>query len=123
MASFKEKRDFILFCNDQWILNDEELLVLYEQYKSSSLDLPYSVYPLFDLDEMEDDECLAEFRVNKRDIPALAEALQIPDWITCNQRSKVEGIEALCMLLKRFAYTCRYSDMIPRFARPVPEKL
>ena len=24
------------------------------------------------------------------------------------------------MLLKRFAYPCRYSDMVPRFARPVP---
>ena len=43
---------------------------------------------------MEDDECLAEFRVRKRDIPALAEALQIPDWISCNQRSKAEGTEA-----------------------------
>ena len=24
------------------------------------------------------------------------------------------------MPLKRFAYPCRYSDMVPRFARPVP---
>ena len=46
---------------------------------------------------MEDNECLAEFQVKKRDIPALAEALQIPDWISCNQRSKAEGTEALCM--------------------------
>ena len=65
----------------------------------------YSSYPLFDVDDMEDDECLAEFRVKKRDIPALAEALQIPDWISCNnQRSNAEGTEALCffrMLLKR----------------------
>ena len=85
MTSFKETRDFIiLLCYDQGILNDEELLVLYELYKSPSLDLPYSVYPLFNLDEMEDDECLAEFQVKKRDIPALAEALQIPDWIRCS---------------------------------------
>ena len=26
-----------------------------------------------------------------------------------------------CMLLKRFAYPCRLSDMIPRFGRSVPE--
>ena len=58
--------------------------------------------------------------MSKRDIAALAEALQIPDLISCNQRSKAEGTEALCMLLKRFAYPCRYSDMVPRFARPVP---
>ena len=41
-------------------------MVLYKQYKSPSLDLPYSSYPLFDLDDMEDDEYLAEFRVKKR---------------------------------------------------------
>lgn len=69
---------------------------------------------------MEDDECLAEFRVKKRNAPALAEALQIPDCISCNQRGKAEGTEALCMLLKRFAYPCRCSDMVPRFAHPVP---
>ena len=120
MTSFKETRDFNLLFYDEGILNDEELLILYEQYKSPNLDLPSISYPLFDLDDMEDDECLAEFRVKKRDISALAEALQIPDWISCNQRSKAEGTEALCMLLKRFAYPCRYSDMVPRFGSPVP---
>lgn len=75
MISIKETRDFILLCYDQGILNDKELLVLYEQYKSPSLDLPYSSYPLFNLDDMEGDEYLAEFRVKKRDIPALAQAL------------------------------------------------
>lgn len=75
MISIKETRDFILLCYDQGILNDKELLVLYEQYKSPSLDLPYSSYPLFNLDDMEGDECFAEFRVKKRDIPALAQAL------------------------------------------------
>ena len=75
MISIKETWDFILLCYDQGIVNDKELLVLYEQYKSPSLDLPYSSYPLFDLDDMEGDQCLAEFRVKKRDIPALAQAL------------------------------------------------
>ena len=75
MISIKETRDFILLCYDQGIVNDKELLVLYEQYKSPSSDLPYSSYPLFILDDMEGDECLTEFRVKKRDIPALAQAL------------------------------------------------
>ena len=69
---------------------------------SGLVDLPYSSYPLFDLDDMERWWMpLAEFRVKKRDIPALAKALQISDWISCNQRSKAEGTEALSMLLKR----------------------
>ena len=33
----------------------------------------------------------------------------------------VEPVEDLCTLLKRFAHSCRYSDMVPRFARPIPE--
>jgi len=119
MTSFKETRNFIVLCYDQGIINDEEFLILYDSYKSPNLDFPYNSYLLFDLDEMED-ECLAEFRVKKRDIPVLAEALQIPDWLTCNQRSKTDGIEALCMFLKRFAYPCRCSDTVPRFGRPVP---
>ena len=101
MTSFKETRDFILLCFVQGILNDVELLVLCEHYKSPSLDLPYSSYPLLYLDDMEDDKCLAEFRVKKRDKPALAEALEIPPWISCNQRSKAEGTEALCVVLPK----------------------
>ena len=30
-------------------------------------------------------------------------------------------VEALCIFLKRFAYPCRYVDMIPRFGRPEPQ--
>lgn len=75
MISIKETRDFSLLCYDQGIVHDKELLVLYEQYKSPSLDLPYSSYPLFDLDDMDGDEGLAVFRVKKRDTPALAQAL------------------------------------------------
>ncbi|XP_068749237.1 uncharacterized protein [Montipora capricornis] len=30
-------------------------------------------------------------------------------------------MEGLCILLKRVAYPCRLSDVIPRFGRPVPE--
>ena len=31
------------------------------------------------------------------------------------------GIEGLCMALRRFAYPCRLSDLIQQFGRPVPE--
>ena len=33
-----------------------------------------------------------------------------------------DGMEGLCMPLKRLAYPCRYNDMIPRFGRPIPEQ-
>ena len=70
---------------------------------------------------LDETECFAEFRARKSDIPMLADVLQIPQNILCEQRTKCNGVEALCILLKRFSYPSRYSDMIPRFGRPVPE--
>lgn len=70
---------------------------------------------------MDKTECLAEFRVQKQDIPVLANVLQLPMNIRCPQRTIWDRIEGLCMLLRRFSYPCRYSDMISRFGRPVPE--
>ena len=80
----------------------------------------YDEYERFDLQEMDDAECKAEFRFAKMDIPLLAEALGIPEKFICHQGTRSEGIEGLCMLLKRLTYPCRYSDLIPRFGRPVP---
>ena len=88
---------------------------------SKNPDFPYDCYGSFDLDEMDDSECLAEFRFHKNDVPVLLEALQFPQSFTCHQGTIWNGIEALCITLRRFAYPCRYSDLIPRFGRPVPE--
>ena len=64
-------------------------------------------------------DCKAEFRVEKADIPRLADVLQIPAVFKCSQRSLCDGLEGLCMLLRRTCYPCRFSDIIPRFPRPV----
>ena len=70
---------------------------------------------------MDEAECKAEFRVEKNDLHKLAEALQIPGTLKCYQGTVCDGMEGLCMLLKRLAYPCRFSDMISRFGRSVPE--
>lgn len=121
MSSFKEVRELLLVAYDSEIINDEEFLVLFENYRSRNPQFPYNSYPRFELENMQDDECLAEFRVKKEDFPRLADVLQIPETVRCEQRSVCGRIEGLCMLLRRLAYPCRYSDMIHRFARPVPE--
>ena len=87
---------------------------------SKNPDFPYWNYGAFDLDQLTDVECKTEFRFHKQDIYNLADVLNIPDEITCYNGIKVASIEALCIFLKRFAYPCRYSDMIPRFGRAVP---
>ena len=81
----------------------------------------YDCYGSLDLNEMDDSECLAEFRFHKNDVPVLLEALQLPQSFTCHEETICDAIEALCITLRRFAYPCKYSDLIPRFGRPVPE--
>ena len=66
-------------------------------------------------------EIKSEFRFGHSELPLLAEALQIPQYFVCSNGTVASGMEGLLMLLKRFAYPCRLSDMIPRFGRSVPE--
>ena len=70
---------------------------------------------------MADDECKAEFRFLKNDIYFLQQALQIPNRIVCYNRVVVQGTEATCILLKRYAYPIRFGDMVPRFGRSAPQ--
>ena len=47
--------------------------------------------------------------------------MDLPEEFTCEQGTVCEGIEALGIVLRRFAYPCRFSDLVPQFGRPVPE--
>ena len=87
MASFRNLQKLLLMSYDQGIIDDEELLFLYCSYDSKNPDFPYELYPDFNLDEMDEDECLAEFRFRKQDIPLLADILRIPQRFICEQRS------------------------------------
>ena len=120
MVSFHELQELFLSSHAQGILDDEELLLLYEEYSPKNPDFSYENFGRFSLDDINDAECLAEFRFRKHDLPCLAEVLQIPDSFMCYQRTISSGMEALCILLRRLSYPCRFGDIIPRFRRPVP---
>lgn len=51
-------------------------------------------YESFDLDDLCDDECKAEFRFMKNYIYQVKDILQVPDEIVCYNRLVVKGIEA-----------------------------
>ena len=121
MPNLRETRISLLCAYDLSIINDEEFVLLYDINTAKSPDFPYWNYEAFELDNMSDDECQAEFRFYKNDVCDLMEVLGFPETFTCYNGLTVDGTEALCILLKRFAYPCRYLDMIPRFARPVPQ--
>ena len=37
-----------------------------------------------------------------------------------NNGVQVDGIEALCIFFMRFAYPCRFADLVPTSGRPIP---
>ena len=121
MTTFKKARKHLIdsYLND--IIDDEEFVLLYDAHFSKNPEFPYKEYERFVMGEIDNVEFEAEFRFRKEDIPTLAEVLAIPDSFVCPQGTKADGIEGLCCVLKRFAYPCRYSDMIPLFGRTVPE--
>ena len=121
MAPLREARECVLYAYADGFVDEETCLLVYDINKSKHIDLLYWNYNKFDLDLMSDEEAKTEFRFLKNDIHVLSEALQIPPVFTCYNGLKITGLEYLCTFLKRFAYSCRYSDMISRFARPVPQ--
>ena len=121
MVTFWEAREALLLANDLDLIEDEELLLLYDVNTSKNLDIPYWKHDKFDLDCLSDNECKSELRFLKHDIYALLDVLNLPDKTTYPNRFFVYSDEALCMLLRRFAYPCRYEDLVPRFGRHVPQ--
>lgn len=119
MNKFKNIRDLLLLSHNENTISDEEFVLLYDCFQSKNPDFSYESYDKFDLDDMGQADCKAEFRIEKADLPRLADVLQIPPVIKCRQRSLCDGLEGLCLLLRRTSYPCRYSDIIPRFPRPV----
>jgi len=61
----------LLLAYDDKIISDEEFLVLWESCRSKNPDFPHSTYARFDLENIDETECLAEFSVQKQDIPVL----------------------------------------------------
>ena len=121
MASFRDIRNLLVESFHEGDISEDEFLLLYDVNTSKNPDFPYECYGSFDLNKMDVSECLAEFRFHKNDVSFLLEALQLPQSFTCHQETICDGIEALCITLRRFAYPCKYSDLIPRFAHPVAE--
>ena len=112
MTSFRDDQNLIILSHGSNLVEAKECLILYDLFESRNPNFPHEAYTKFD--------SLVEFRFRKREILSLAEVLEIPETIRCNQWSICGGIVGLCMLPRRLSYPCRYGDMIQRFAKPVP---
>lgn len=109
-------REALILSFYQNIIDENEFALLYDANKSREL-FPYWKFASWKLEFMDDTECRTELRFAKNDLQDLLQALDIPDKIVCSQRTICSGIEGLCILLKRLAYPCRYTDLVPRFGR------
>lgn len=114
-------REAVLFAHGCGLINDEEFALLYDVNKPKNPDMRYSNYEQFDINKLSDDECRSNFRFFRNDIYTLKEVMQLPEQFTCYNGVKVDCVEALSMYLKRFAYPCRYADLVSTFARPIPQ--
>lgn len=125
MVSVEETIDALYLAHGEGLLSDEEFLLLFEEimpnsdYKQSNF--PYTEYEPFNWETYDALTCKVELRFVKNYIPHLQNVLQIPEWIKFYRGSYCTGLEALCILLRRLAFPIRYCDMVPRFARSVPD--
>ena len=93
--SFKNAQNLLLINHNDGFIDDDEFVILYDLFALKNLDFPYDSYAQFHLEELEESESFAEFRFGKQDIWILKEVLQIPDMVTCSQRSVCDGLEGL----------------------------
>ena len=121
MPKLRVVREHLLLAHADNLIDDEDFVLLYDLNKSKNRDFPYWSYTRFDLERLNDDECYSEFRFARNDIYRLKDVFQFPESFTCYNGTVYDSVEALCIFLKRFAYPCRYLDILPRFGRPVPQ--
>jgi hypothetical protein len=60
-------------------------VLLYDAYSPVNPSYPYWEYDDFCLDSFDSNECITEFRVNKEDLPRLADALCVPRQFRCSK--------------------------------------
>ena len=121
MANIDNLNNLLLGYYDANVIDDVDLLLLYDVNRRRNPHFPYWRYDKFDLDLMSADECKAEFRMWKDDVYTLVDIFGFPAQFKCYNGVVVDSVEATCICLRRLAYPCRYSDLIHRFARPVPQ--
>ena len=111
----------MLFLND--VLNEDELFLIFSETDRKNPHYSYWEYKSVEkqVEEMSAAQFKSEFRFDYSEMLLLSKPLRIPERFTCGNETVASGEEGLLMLLKRFAYPCCLSDMMPQFGCSVPE--
>ena len=103
------------------LLDDNEFCLLYDANYANYHVFDHGQYTRFTLDAISEEECLSSLRFRQLDIPYLAKVLRLPKKFIWPNRTAALTKEALCILLRRFVYPCRYVDMMTQFRRSPQE--
>ena len=87
----------LCMCLIEEILVEEEFVLLYEAYRLSNLPFSHSAYEKFSLANKDPTECKTDFRVEKKDIPSLLDALRVAPVFQCCNGKICDGVEGLCI--------------------------
>jgi len=93
-------------------------LILQEISQAENPERPLLPASRLSLDIMSDADCLFNFRFKRDEIVRLTNCLQIPEVIiTTMGRYKFLAVEAMCLVLRRLTWSCRWRDLLPMFGR------
>ena len=84
-------------CLIEEIIVEEKFVLLYEAHRPNNLPFPHSAYKKFSLANKDPAECKADFRVEKKHIPLLLDALRVPPVFQCHNGTICDGVEELCI--------------------------
>ena len=86
----------LCLCLIEEIIDEEEFVLLYEAYRPSNLPFPHSAYENFRSrikTQPNVKQCKADFRLEKRDIPLLLDALRAPPVFQCRNGTICDVVE------------------------------
>ena len=123
MGNYDQVQEFLVRANKVYLIYDEDLSFLQDLHQGKNPVFPYWRCEKLNLDLMDQYEFKAEFRMRRNDVYTLFGTLNLPEELQCYNGAVVESAEALCILLRRVAYPCRYGNLVQRFTSPVPQLL
>lgn len=109
------------------VISDEEYLMLADATEVNFVGAVGNGYGArwgnFNFNLWSDKECWVDCRFRKRDVLRIAAMLGLDDNEVVLPRPAyihTSSVELFCLLCRRLAFPCRYSDLLPKFGRSEP---
>ena len=123
MPYLRDVRNSLLIAHDQGLVSDEELLLLLKANSSKKTpEFSYEKYARFSIECIEEPECFSGSRVENTGPSTARWCTWITGQLPLQSENNCRQVRGLCILTRRMSSPFRYTDMLARFRRPVPEQ-